>query len=83
MAVSARCGQGRGTVVKWQEMSRDQQRQARRITEKLWSAGVKSATASSVARHLEDAQDWQAGTLTLAELCNRTGWTPPGGAGCA
>lgn len=69
--------------MKWQEMSRDQQRQARRITEKLWSAGVKSATTSSVARHLEDAQDWQAGALSLRELCARTGWTPPEAAGCA
>lgn len=63
--------------MKWHQLTKGQQNTARRIVEKLWDAGVKQATTSSVARNLDDAIDWQDGHLTLEELCDRAGWDAP------
>lgn len=63
--------------MKWHQLTKGQQAAARRIVEKLWDAGVKQATTTSVARNLDDAMDWDAGWLTLEDLCRRTGWDAP------
>lgn len=63
--------------MRFHQLTKSQQNAARRITEKLWDAGVAAATTSNVARHLDDVTEWDAGRLTLEKLCERVGWDAP------
>jgi hypothetical protein len=63
--------------MQWSKMTRPQQTTARKVTEKLWAAGVTGATTSQVARHFDEATDWANGTITLDALCEAAGWTIP------
>jgi hypothetical protein len=61
---------------KWTELSRYQQKTARTLHTKLSAAGILTSV-TQVGVYLDDAEAWNDGTLTDAELCTRTGWNLP------
>ena len=60
--------------MKYHELTSGQKRKAQFILQRLQGEGVRESV-SQVAAHFEDACDWDAGTITMATLLDRTGWT--------
>lgn len=60
----------------WNKLSRAQQNHCRKILTDLRTAGVLESV-SQVAKNYQDAVVWQDGEISLAELCQRTGWDLP------
>lgn len=61
---------------KWSQLTRTQQQTARKLRTKLSDAGI-DTTVSQIGIYLDDAERWNGGALTDAELCARTGWDLP------
>ncbi|MFF7198286.1 hypothetical protein ACFZAM_31825 [Streptomyces sp. NPDC008079] len=57
-------------------MTRANKADAQRILEALRKEGV-SVSVDQVAKEFDDARDWRRGAISLAALCDRTGWGMP------
>ncbi|WP_158835060.1 hypothetical protein [Streptomyces sp. NRRL S-350] len=60
--------------MKYHELTAAQKKKAQGILQRLHSEGVLESV-SQVAVHFDNACAWDAGTITLATLLDRTGWT--------
>lgn len=60
----------------WEKLSSRQKSYAQKVKGKLFQAGV-DTSVSQVAKYYDDACEWDSNSITLATLCDRTGWTMP------
>lgn len=66
-------------------MNRKPSPAARRLRDTINAAGITDHTQwgpqqislTQADKNLDAAQDWDNGRITLAELCEQTGWTAP------
>jgi hypothetical protein len=65
---------GEEDMMKYNELTSAQKRKAQGILQRLQGEGVMESV-SQVAVHFDDACAWDAGTITMATLLDRTGWT--------
>ncbi|MFJ4700460.1 hypothetical protein ACIP5N_22225 [Streptomyces sp. NPDC088768] len=60
--------------MRYDQLSRQQKQRVQSIFQRLQSEGVETSV-SQVSVHFDHAVEWDGGSITLATLLDRTGWT--------
>ncbi|MFE5847912.1 hypothetical protein ACFQ7N_40450 [Streptomyces niveus] len=60
--------------MRFDQLTRAQKQKAQGVLQRLRAEGVETSV-SQVGKYFDDACEWDAGTITMATLLDRTGWT--------